>query len=96
MSKQRSVMYLDRVKKQNLLQIFNLVTTKGTKTDGIYELSGIRASQDFDGYTCWLAYKDLTVTLMFHGSHDFDYQQKDTLESFFKKVSKLLSDQEIL
>lgn len=96
MSKQGSVMYLDRVKKQNLLQIFNLVTTKGTKTDGVYELSGISASQDFDGYTCWLAYKDLTVTLMFHGSHDFDYQQKDTLEVFFKKVSKLLSDTENL
>ncbi|MFT7098079.1 MAG: hypothetical protein ACJARM_002866, partial [Glaciecola sp.] len=53
-------MSLDRIKKQNLLKVFNLVTTKGTKTDSVYELSGIRASQDFDGYTCWLAYKDLT------------------------------------
>lgn len=89
-------MYLDRMKKQNLLQIFNLVTTKGSKLDGVYELSGIRASQDFDGYTCWLAYKDLTVTLLFHGSHDFDYQQKDTIDIFFKKVSNLLADKENL
>lgn len=26
-------MYLDRIKKQNLLQVFNLVTTKGSNTD---------------------------------------------------------------
>jgi len=87
-------MYLDRIKKQNLLQVFNLVTTKGSNTDGVYELSGIRASQDFDGYTCWLAYKDLTVTISFHGSYDFDYQEKDTLDVFFKKISNLLADQE--
>jgi len=89
-------MYLDRMKKQNLLQIFNLVTTKGNKLDSVYELSGIRASQDFDGYTCWLAYKDLTVTILFHGSHDFDYQEKETIDIFFKKISNLLADQENL
>jgi len=85
-------MYLNRLKKQNLLQVFNLITTKGSKLDGAYEFSGIRASHDFDGYTCWLAYKDLTITLLFHGSYDFDYQQVDTLEIFFKKISNLLAD----
>ena len=85
-------MYLDRIKKQNLLQIFNLITTKGNKKDGVYALSGITASQDFDGYTCWLAYKDLTITLLFHGSYDFDYQKDNTLEIFFNKIENLLSD----
>jgi hypothetical protein len=85
-------MYLDRIKKQNLLQIFNLITTKGNKKDGVYTLSGITASQDFDGYTCWLDYKDLTITLLFHGSYDFDYQKDNTLEIFFNKIENLLSD----
>ena len=89
-------MYLNRLKKQNLLRIFDLVTTKGCKVKDAYELSGISASYDFDGYTCWLAYKDLTVTLLFHGSHDFNYQQKETLEMFFKKISNLLAAQENL
>jgi len=89
-------MYLNRLKKQNLLRIFDLVTTKGCKLKDAYELSGIRASYDFDGYTCWLTYKDLTVTLLFHGSHDFNYQQKDTIDIFFKKISNLLADQENL
>ena len=86
-------MYLDRIKKQNLLQVFNLITTKGDEIGGVYTLSDITASQDFDGYTCWLAYKDLTITLLFHGSYDFNYQQNKTLEVFFKKIENLLSDQ---
>ncbi|ABM03200.1 conserved hypothetical protein [Psychromonas ingrahamii 37] len=89
-------MYLDKEKKQNLLHILNLVTTKGSKTDSVYELSGIRASYEFDGYTCWLAYRDLTVTLMFHGSYDFDYQHKETREFFFKLVSNLLAEKDNL
>ncbi|ABM04252.1 conserved hypothetical protein [Psychromonas ingrahamii 37] len=89
-------MHLDREEKQNLLHVFNLITTKGHKTESVYELSGIRASYDFDGYTCWLAYRDLTVTLMFHGSYDFEYQHKETLEFFFKMVSNLLAEKDNL
>lgn len=89
-------MDVNRLKKRDLLQIFNLITTKGRKFDGAYEFSGIRASHDFDGYTCWLAYKDLTITLLFHGSYDFDYQDEDTLKLFFKKVSALLSEKDHL
>jgi len=83
-------MSISKIKKLNLLQAFDLVTTNGSKSNGSYELSGIRASHDFDGYTCWLAYKDLTVTLLFHGAVDFDYQEQDTLDLFFKKISNLL------
>jgi len=85
-------MYLDRLKKQNMLQVFNLVITHGNKEQGFYELAGIRASHDFDGYTCWLAYQDLTISLLFHGSYDFDYKDDKTLEMFFKKVTKLLAE----
>jgi len=83
-------MYLNRLKKQNLLQVFNLITTQGQKIEGGYEFSGIHAAHDVDGYTCWLTYKDLTVTLLFHGAYDFDYQDADTLALFFNKIAKLL------
>jgi hypothetical protein len=85
-------MYLDRIKKQNLLQVFDLIITKGQKKNGVYTFSDITASHDFDGYTCCLAYQDLTITLLFHGSYDFDYQHDNTLEIFFKKVDELLAD----
>ena len=86
-------MDIDRQKKRNLLQVFDLITTKGCKINGTYEFLGVRASHDFDGYTCWLTYKDLTITMLFHGQYDFDYQDKDTLKAFFKKISGLLADQ---
>jgi hypothetical protein len=85
-------MKINRLKKMNLLQVFNLVTTQGTHANGYYEFSGIRASLDIDGYTCWLSYKDLTVTLLFHGMYDFDYQDQDTLDVFFKKVTHILHE----
>lgn len=88
-------MRLDKIKKQNLLQIFNLITTEGTKEEGVYLFSGITAWHDFDGYTCWLAYEDLTITLMFHGCYDFDYLEDDTLDIFSKKIDKLLSNQNL-
>ena len=87
-------MDVDKLKKRDLLQAFDLVTTKGKKTDEVYELSGVKASQDFDGYTCWLSFKDLTVTLLFHGAFDMDYEDEDTQKAFFKKISNMLDDKD--
>jgi hypothetical protein len=87
-------MDVNKLKKRDLLQAFDLVTTKGIKTDGVYELSGVKASQDFDGYTCWLSFKDLTVTLLFHGAFDMNYEDEDTQKAFFKKISNMLDDKD--
>lgn len=87
-----TVMDVNKLEKRNLLKVFNLVTNKGNKVDGAYEFSDIKASHDFDGYTCWLSYKDLTITLLFHGPYGFDYKDKETVDVFFKKISKLISD----
>tara|TARA_R110001583_G_scaffold33530_4_gene113242 strand:+ start:1926 stop:2204 length:279 start_codon:yes stop_codon:yes gene_type:complete len=90
------VVDVNKLKKRNLLQVFDLITTKGKKSDGIYELSGVKASQDFDGYTCWLSFKDLTITLLFHGSYDMDYQDEETQKVFFKKISNMLDNKDDL
>lgn len=87
-------MEISQLKKRNLLEVFNLITTEGSRCDGVYEFEGIRAANDFDGYTCWLAYKDLTITLLFHGKYDFDYKDKDTLKVFFKKIAVLIADKD--
>lgn len=39
-------MDMNKFKKRDLLQIYNLITTKGSKLNGSYEFLGIRASQD--------------------------------------------------
>jgi len=78
--------------KRNYLHLFNVVSTLGEKVNGGYEYQSIRAWHDFDGYTCWLKYKDLTVTLLFHNKYKIDYQSEDTVNIFLKKVDKLLAD----
>jgi hypothetical protein len=75
------------LKARDFLIVFNLILTDGVKVEGEHNFLGIRAWHDFEGYTCWLAYKDLTVTLLFHGSFFIDYEQKDTLDEFYKKVN---------
>lgn len=77
--------------KRNFLHLFNVVSTQGEKINNGYEFQGIRAWHDFDGYTCWLKYNDLTVTLLFHNKYQFDYQSEDTLTNFMKKANKLLA-----
>ncbi|WP_409439865.1 DUF3081 family protein [Psychromonas sp. GE-S-Ul-11] len=86
------MMDINKMKKRHLLQVFELITSKGVKSEGVYQYQDITASHDFDGYTCWLAFKDLTVTLLFHGAYDLDYDNEETLKIFFKKVAKLLDD----
>ncbi|MBA6262622.1 DUF3081 family protein [Colwellia sp. Bg11-12] len=73
---------------REFLEIYDFITKEGIKLDGMYEHSGIKAWHDFDGYTCWLGYKDLTITLLFHGRFSIEYEHKDTLESFHKIANK--------
>jgi hypothetical protein len=73
---------------RDFLEIYDFITKEGIKLDGIYEHLGIKAWHDFDGYTCWLGYKDLTITLLFHGRFSIEYEHKDTLESFHKIANK--------
>lgn len=76
---------------RDFLRVFDLVSTKGTKGKEAYEFLGIRAWHDFDGYTCWLAYNDLTITLLFHGKFSIEYKYEDTFNNFQKKVNSLMT-----
>jgi hypothetical protein len=73
---------------RDFLEIYDFITKEGVKLDGVYKYSSIKAWHDFDGYTCWLGYKDLTITLLFHGRFSIEYEHKDTLESFHKIANK--------
>lgn len=81
----------NKLQVKEFLYIFNEVTAQGTKVDGKYELMGLSAWHDFDGYTCFIGYKDLTLTLLFHGRYTFDYQDEETLNAFMKKTIRILS-----
>lgn len=70
---------------RTLLEIFHQVCTHGQKHQGAWEWKSVRAWNDFDGYTCWLSYKDLTATLLFHGNLSIEYDNLDTLTEFTAK-----------
>ena len=82
---------INKEKMRNILETFELITSKGVKENNVYQFSGLRAWHDFDGYICWLAYRDLTITLLFHGKYQLDYENNETLADFFKKSDQLLS-----
>jgi hypothetical protein len=74
------------LKNRDFLRVFDLISTKGIKSEGVYEFLGIRALHDFDGYTCWIIYNDLTITLLFHGNFSIEYEKQDTFNEFNKKL----------
>jgi len=75
---------------RELLQLFDVVVSQGTKAEGVYKFQHIRAWSDFDGYTCWLAFNDLTITLLFHGKLSIEYEKEETLSLFSKKMNTLI------
>jgi len=84
-------MSINTLTNRNLLEIFELITAQGIKSNAGYEFAELKACSDFDGYTCWITFNDLTVTLLFHGKYAFDYTNPKTLNEFLNKVSQLLA-----
>ena len=84
-------MDLKRQDTNKYLQLFNIILTKGTRCDNGFELDGINAYHDFDGYTCWLSYQDLIITLFFHGKYKAEYQHLDTKKRFTEKMMSLIN-----
>lgn len=76
------------------LRVFNLILSKGSKNmDDLYEYVELSARHEQDGYTCYIIYKDLTLTMLFHGRYSFDFAKEETMTQFMKKINKLLIDE---
>lgn len=73
----------------NFLYCFNTIISQGVRSCDRFELGAMQAWSDFDGYSCYIGYKDLTLTLLFHGRYSFYYQDKSTYKDFLRKVNSL-------
>ena len=78
------------------LYIFNHITSHGENRQGISYFEELSAWHDFDGYTCYIGYKDLTMTLYFHGRFSYDYLEKATLSAFTKLVKNKLTEFKVI
>lgn len=70
------------------LLVFDKVLTSGTQKDGRYQYQGFEAWTDFDGYTCYLSFNDVVVTLMFHSKYDVQFATTESLIKFEKKIQQ--------
>lgn len=72
----------NRLSIKEFLRVFDVISSNGEKVDGQYRIGEMCAWHDFDGYTCWLGYRDVTVTLMFHGSLKIEYDNASNYSDF--------------
>ncbi|MDH5915683.1 DUF3081 domain-containing protein [Vibrio splendidus] len=66
------------------LRVFDCIRSSGE------QLGEMVAWHDYDGYTCWLSYRDVTVTLMFHGSLRIEYDKASNYEDFINRCLAML------
>lgn len=71
------------------LNVYNLVCEKGEKQNDLYLYEGLKAWQDFDGYTCYLGTNQVTMTFLFHGKYNVEYQKEEDFAEFEKLVKSI-------
>jgi hypothetical protein len=69
------------------LELFNHVMTHGTKEGSKVTFGDFSAWSEIDGYTCYLRFKDVTITLMFHSRFSFEYDEESELLAFQKAAT---------
>ncbi|MEC7939926.1 MAG: DUF3081 domain-containing protein [Pseudomonadota bacterium] len=73
------------------LRVFEFIRSSGEQLNNKYQVGEMIAWHDYDGYTCWLSYKDVTVTLMFHGSLKIEYDNASNYAEFINRCMRVLA-----
>ncbi|UPR35973.1 DUF3081 domain-containing protein [Vibrio cyclitrophicus] len=81
----------NRITILEFLRVFDCIRSSGKQLDSKYQLGEIAAWHDYDGYTCWLSFKDVTVTLMFHGSLKIEYDNAVNYSEFIEYCLDMLA-----
>lgn len=79
----------NRLDSHYMLQVFEKVRQFGQPANGGHVLDGMRASSDFDGYTAYLSFGDVTLTLGFHNQYHCDYPSRQQLHDFIAKADEI-------
>ncbi|MEZ8855792.1 DUF3081 domain-containing protein [Vibrio atlanticus] len=82
---------VSRITIKEFLRVFDYLRSTGEQLDNKYQLGEMFAWHDYDGYTCWLSYRDVTVTLMFHGSLKIEYDKTSNYEDFINHCLTMLA-----
>ena len=74
------------------LSIFNRVIEQGEQRNDKYHSHGLTAWHDFEGYTCFIGYRELTMTIHFHNKYTYDTPDRQTLAEFETLIDQLAND----
>lgn len=74
------------------LSVFNHIIEQGDKRDSKYHSHGLSAWHDFEGYTCYLGYEGLTMTIYFHNKYAYESPSSKTKAEFETLIDKLVND----
>jgi len=78
------------MKRLPYLHVFNIVISHGERRQNVFYFGELSAWHDFDGYTCYIGYKDLTLTLTFHNQLAYKFESKSTMDEFNKLIEKTI------
>lgn len=74
------------------LSVFNHVIEQGEKKGNKYHSHGLSAWHDFEGYTCYIGYQGLVMTIYFHNRYSYDIPDRETLAEFETLIDRLIID----
>lgn len=74
------------------LNVYNHIVSHGEKQAESYVLGELSAWHDFDGYTCYIGYKDLVMTLYFHSRFSYDYENDETYKAFSLLIESMQAE----
>ena len=72
-----------------LLSVFDKIRQHGTHTERQYQLDGIMAYTDHDGYTLFIEDALVKLRFGFHNQYVYDYEKEEHKQAFDKKLKAI-------
>lgn len=79
----------DKLNIKKALRVFDKVLTQGKRIEDRYQLNGITAYTDFDGYTATLCNDYVRLDIFFHNKINFSYSNDREREIFLEKINTM-------
>jgi Protein of unknown function (DUF3081) len=74
------------------LRVFDKATREGEKRDDGWHYRGLTVSTDFDGYTVFMNWQNVQLTIFFHNKFTVDCKNAFQLQEFTELLEKLDRD----
>lgn len=74
---------------RDILNIFEKIKQHGTNDKGHYQLDGITAFTDHDGYTVYMEGHRTKLQTGFHSTYRLDYESPRDVDQFIKKLKSI-------